>query len=137
MLPKRHHWISMAIFIPVLLFGIYIVTVNSESYVVAKQFVEHDSQIMESIGKVKLNKFKFWSGFSFVNGDGGCANYSFNAITDRKVFLIKVHLKNISGLWCIKSADIYTDDVKQAQILEIAGSCPVSHSCHSCITKHS
>jgi hypothetical protein len=107
-LPKRRHFIAMAIFIPLLLFIIYLSVKNSLEYKVAEQFVAHDPQVTNIIGKVHHTDFKFWSGFESIDGNGGHAKFRFNAVTDQGVFTVQVYLICSAEKWQVKAVDIYT-----------------------------
>ena len=111
--PRARHVIALAIFLPLLLLTVYLVTINSEDYEEAERFISQDARVADSIGRVIKTTFEPWKGFEF---GGGKASYSFEATTDKGVFTIDVRLRRASGKWHIEDADIRGRDGMQSRI---------------------
>jgi hypothetical protein len=101
--PKARHLVALAVFLPLLLLGLYLVTKNTDAYEEAARFVEQDARVAASIGTVKKTDFKFWEGFEFT---GNNANFSVKATSDRGTFVVDVRLRCVAGAWRVEAADI-------------------------------
>lgn len=124
--PKPRHIVALAIFLPLLLLMLYLVTINSEDYEEAERFVSQDTRVAASIGRVQKTDFKFWSGFeSATSGGGGHASYVFEATTDKGIFTVDVRLRRASGTWRMEAANIRGRDGTQ-NLIEAAGKQQVS-----------
>jgi hypothetical protein len=110
MKPKRRHIIAFLLFTFLLFGALYVVTINGDDFQVAEGFVTRNPKLLQSIGQVRRVKFRYWDGFESVDGNGGLANYSFDAVTNGGTFLIQVHLRCESGMWHVQDADIFGPD---------------------------
>ncbi len=107
--PKARHLVALAVFLPLLLLTIYLVTTNTDAYAEAARFVTQDARVTAAIGAVQKSDFKFWDGFEFT---GNTANFSIEATSDKGKFVVNVRLRCIAGIWRVETADIEEAGVK-------------------------
>lgn len=105
--PKARHLVALAVFLPLLLSTLYVVTKNTDAYEEAVRFVAQDTRVAASIGKVKKTDFKFWEGFEFT---GSKANFSIEASSEKGTFIVDVRLHSAADVWHVESADIRGSD---------------------------
>lgn len=107
LIPKPRHVYYFIIFVCLLMGCLYAVSVNSDDYETAEIFIKNNAQLSSRIGKVNGVVFKFWNGFESVEGEGGQANYSFDAQTANGRVALKVYLIYSNGAWKVKSVEIW------------------------------
>lgn len=105
--PKARHLVALAVFLPLLLLGLYIVTKNTDAYEEAARFVAEDDRVAASIGIVKKTDFRFWEGFEFT---GRNAHFSIGATSDKGTFVVDVYLHSVAGEWNVEAANIREHD---------------------------
>jgi hypothetical protein len=103
MIPKARHLAALVIFVPVLLFAVYLVAKNTDAYAEAERFVLRDERVAQSIGNVEKVEFKFWRGFEFGSDD---TNFAFQARTNKGVFDLVVRLRSAGQVWRVDSVNI-------------------------------
>ncbi len=111
--PKARHLLVLALFLPLLLLTLYVVTRNTDAYEEAERFVAQDARVVASIGRVTKTDFKFWEGFEFT---GSNANFSIEAMTEEGTFIVDVRLRCSAGTWRLEMADILAHDGTQIHI---------------------
>lgn len=100
---------ALVIFTCLLLGGLYVVTVNGDDYDSARHFIRNDARLASAIGKVADVTFEFWRGFNSVGGEGGRANYSFQARTTRGMVGLRVTLRCWNGTWRVTTVEASPD----------------------------
>jgi len=58
--PKVRHLMALAVFLPLMLLVLYLVTKKTDAYEEAARFVAEDARLSASIGTVQKTDFKFW-----------------------------------------------------------------------------
>jgi hypothetical protein len=87
--------------------GIYILTINGESYKYSLEYLKRNKQIVEAIGEIKTIRLSF-SGKSFVttNAKEGNADYTIVVHGEKEKGIVSLVLKRNMGKWRVVRGDL-------------------------------
>lgn len=114
--PKVRHALILGAFVPSLLLSIYWITIGSEDYIEATQFIGTEGQISAAIGPVKKINFRFFRGFE---SGGGRANYKFRVEAEKGVFDIEVFLRRSNNTWRVQTVNVHDLDGSPRHVIAV------------------
>ena len=89
----------MAIFLVLFFPLLYFLTVTTSAYEAAHLAVLSSEKVTSTTGPISAIRFRFWSGFSVVDGTGGSAHFTFSVRGSNRAGVADIRLQNRAGRW--------------------------------------
>jgi hypothetical protein len=108
--PRLRHVLLFIATLGLVLAVVRFVTISSEPYSFANDFVASDQRITQVTGMQSKRSLVWWPGFGFAYGDNsGHAEFTFTVVGQRGTFKVAIKVEKKEGRWLVQHARVIAE----------------------------